>query len=47
MEEVRDGTFAKPADLCFFGSFVPSLMDRAISIPRRLLGDVMGVVANS
>ena len=45
--EVRDGTFLKPADMRFFGAFVPSLMDRATSIPRRLLGEVMEVVANS
>ena len=47
MEEVRDGTFLKPADVRFFGAFVPSLMDKATSIPRRLLGEVMEVVANS
>ena len=47
VEEVRDGTFLKPADMRFLGAFVPSLMDKATSIPRRLLGEVMEVVANS
>ena len=45
--EVRDGTFLKAADVRFFGAFAPSLMDRATSIPRRLLGDVIAVAANS
>ena len=45
--EVRDGIFAKPADVRFFGAFVRVLMDRQVSIPRRLLGGIMEIVANS
>ena len=47
MQEVWDGTFAKTADVRFFGSFIPSLSDRQLSIPNHMLGEVMELIANA
>ena len=47
VQEVRDGTFAKTADVRFFGSFIPSLSDRQLSIPKHMLREVMELIANA
>ena len=46
-EEVRSGTCANLRDVRFFGAWVPAIWDKQESIPRRLLGEVMELVANS
>ena len=46
-EEVRIGTCANLRDVRFFGAWVPAIWDKQESIPRRLLGEVMELVANS
>ena len=46
-QEVRDGTFVRTADVRFFGPFLPSLLDKQLSIPKQRLGEVMEIIANA